>query len=212
MLEKAYRVNKKDKTSIVANLIKEGNWNQVLIFMRTKHGANKLTKKLLQSGISAAAIHGNKSQGARTKALSNFKSNAIRVLVATDIAARGLDIPLLPHVVNYELPNVPEDYVHRIGRTGRAGASGEAISLVCSEETEYLKEIEKLLRTKLVEEIIEGFEPTDNTPPKRASSQSKSTFKKSSSKKSNGGRHFQRESKTENSDNRNHRGSRNRRR
>ena len=116
--QKAYRVNKKDKTSIVTNLIKEGNWNQVLIFMRTKHGANKLTKKLLQSGVSAAAIHGNKSQGARTKALSNFKTNDIRVLVATDIAARGLDIPLLPHVVNFELPNIPEDYVHRIGRTG----------------------------------------------------------------------------------------------
>ena len=210
--QKVYRVNKKEKTTIITNLIKKGNWNQVLVFMRTKHGANKLTKKLLQSGISAAAIHGNKSQGARTKALSNFKSNDIRILVATDIAARGLDIPLLPHVVNYELPNVPEDYVHRIGRTGRAGASGEAISLVCSEETEYLKEIEKLLGTKLADEIIEGFEPTDNAPPKRAASQSKGAFKKSSSKKPHRKKHFKRGSKSINSDNRNHRGSKNRRR
>jgi ATP-dependent RNA helicase RhlE len=210
--QKVYRVNKKQKTIIITNLIKEGNWNQVLVFMRTKHGANKLTKKLLQSGVSAAAIHGNKSQGARTKALENFKSNAVRVLVATDIAARGLDIPLLPHVVNYELPNVPEDYVHRIGRTGRAGASGQAISLVCSEETEYLKEIEKLLGTRLADEIIEGFEPTDNTPPKRAASQSKGAFKRSSSKKSHRKKNSQRSSNPENSDNRNYKRSRNRRR
>ena len=210
--QKVYRVNKKQKTIIITNLIKEGNWNQVLVFMRTKHGANKLTKKLLQSGVSAAAIHGNKSQGARTKALENFKSNAVRVLVATDIAARGLDIPLLPHVVNYELPNVPEDYVHRIGRTGRAGASGQAISLVCSEETEYLKEIEKLLGTRLADEIIEGFEPTDNTPPKRAASQSKGAFKRSSSKKSHRKKNSQRSSNPENSDHRNYKRSRNRRR
>ena len=209
--QKVYRVNKKQKTIIITNLIKEGNWNQVLVFMRTKHGANKLTKKLLQSGVSAAAIHGNKSQGARTKALENFKSNAVRVLVATDIAARGLDIPLLPHVVNYELPNVPEDYVHRIGRTGRAGASGQAISLVCSEETEYLKEIEKLLGTRLADEIIEGFEPTDNTPPKRAASQSKGAFKRSSSKKSHRKKNSQRSSNPENSDHRNYKRSRNRR-
>tara|TARA_R110000787_G_scaffold45993_6_gene111929 strand:+ start:1003 stop:2298 length:1296 start_codon:yes stop_codon:yes gene_type:complete len=179
--QKAYQVDKNKKTEVVTNLIKNGNWNQVLIFMRTKHGANKLTKKLLQSGISAAAIHGNKSQGARTKALSNFKTNDIRVLVATDIAARGLDIPLLPHVINFELPNIPEDYVHRIGRTGRAGASGEAISLVCSEETEYQREIEKILGKKLVTEIIEGYEPTDNAPPKRAASQTKGSFNKSAS-------------------------------
>jgi ATP-dependent RNA helicase RhlE len=210
--QKVYRVNKKQKTIIITNLIKEGNWNQVLVFMRTKHGANKLTKKLLQSGVSAAAIHGNKSQGARTKALENFKSNAVRVLVATDIAARGLDIPLLPHVVNYELPNVPEDYVHRIGRTGRAGASGQAISLVCSEEAEYLKEIEKLLGTRLADEIIEGFEPTDNTPPKRAASQSKGAFKRSSSKKSHRKKNSQRSSNPENSDHRNYKRSRNRRR
>ena len=161
--QKAYQVDKNKKTEVVTNLIKNGNWNQVLIFMRTKHGANKLTKKLLQSGISAAAIHGNKSQGARTKALSN------------------LDIPLLPHVINFELPNIPEDYVHRIGRTGRAGASGEAISLVCSEETEYQREIEKLLGKKLSTEIIEGYEPTDNAPPKRAATQTKGSFNKNTS-------------------------------
>ena len=154
------------------------NWTQVLIFTRTKHGANRLTEKLIKSGISAAAIHGNKSQGARTKALRNFKDNSIKILVATDIAARGLDIPLLPHVINYELPNVPEDYVHRIGRTGRAGAAGEAISLVCSEETEYQNEIEKLLKEKLKSTIVEGFEPTDTAPPKRAASQSKGSFGK----------------------------------
>ncbi|MCL4129616.1 UNVERIFIED_CONTAM: hypothetical protein GTU68_007151 [Idotea baltica] len=131
-----------------------------------------------QKAISAAAIHGNKSQGARTKALKSFKENSIKILVATDIAARGLDIPLLPHVINYELPNVPEDYVHRIGRTGRAGAAGEAISLVCSEETEYQKEIEKLLNEKLKSTVVEGFEPTDTTAPKRAATQSKGSFGK----------------------------------
>ena len=173
-----YKVDKKRKTDFTIKLIKDNNWNQVLIFTRTKHGANKLTQKLIQSKISAAAIHGNKSQGARTKALKNFKENTIKILVATDIAARGLDIPLLPHVINYELPNVPEDYVHRIGRTGRAGAAGEAISLVCSEETEYQNEIEKLLKEKLNSTVVEGFEPTDTAPPKRASTQSKGSFGK----------------------------------
>jgi ATP-dependent RNA helicase RhlE len=137
-----------------------------------------LTESLLKAKITAAAIHGNKSQGARTKALKNFKENSIKILVATDIAARGLDIPLLPHVINYELPNVPEDYVHRIGRTGRAGAEGEAISLVCSEETEFQNEIEKLLKEKLNSEIVEGFEPTDTAEAKRASTQSKGSFAK----------------------------------
>lgn len=176
--QKAYKVDKSKKTTVVTNLIKEGNWNQVLIFTRTKHGANKLTKKLIQEGISAAAIHGNKSQGARTRALADFKSNTIRVMVATDIAARGLDIPLLPHVINFELPNVPEDYVHRIGRTGRAGASGEAISLVCSEETEYLRAIEKILKKRIKTEIIAGFEPTDNEAPKRPSTEKKKSAKR----------------------------------
>ena len=176
--QKVYRVDKGKKTELVINLIKDGNWSQVLMFTRTKHGANKLTEKLIKSGVTAAAIHGNKSQGARTKALANFKNNSIRVLVATDIAARGLDIPLLPHVINFELPNVPEDYVHRIGRTGRAGASGEAISLVCSEETEYQKEIEKILKQKLKTEVLEGYEPTDTAGPKRAATQSKGSFGK----------------------------------
>lgn len=173
-----FKIDKNKKTDFTIKLIKDNNWTQVLIFTRTKHGANKLTEKLLKAKISAAAIHGNKSQGARTKALKNFKENSIKILVATDIAARGLDIPLLPHVINYELPNVPEDYVHRIGRTGRAGAAGEAISLVCSEETEFQNEIEKLLNEKLKTTIVEGFEPTDTAPPKRAATQSKSSFGK----------------------------------
>ena len=168
--QRVYRVDKGQKTALVTKLIADGNWKQVLIFTRTKHGANKLTKKLLANKISAAAIHGNKSQGARTKALAQFKSNEIRVLVATDIAARGLDIPLLPHVINYELPNVPEDYMHRIGRTGRAGANGEALSLVCIEEMEYVREIEKLLQQKLSTEIIEGFEPQNNNEPGKPNS------------------------------------------
>ena len=162
--QKVYRVAKAKKTSLIINLIIEGNWKQVLVFTRTKHGANKLCKKMVAAGISAAAIHGNKSQGARTKALAGFKNNSIRVLVATDIAARGLDIPLLPHVVNFELPNISEDYIHRIGRTGRAGASGEAISLVCGEELEYLRDIEKLVGLKISSEVLEGFEPDPNEP------------------------------------------------
>ena len=175
---KVYKIDKNKKTDFMIQLIKDNDWTQVLVFTRTKHGANKLTEKLIKSNISAAAIHGNKSQGARTKALKNFKENSIKVLVATDIAARGLDIPLLPHVINFELPNVPEDYVHRIGRTGRAGAAGEAISLVCSEETEYQNEIEKLLNEKLDSEIVKGFEPTDTAAPKRAATQSKGSFGK----------------------------------
>ena len=162
--QKVYRVAKGLKTGLIIKLILEGGWQQVLVFTRTKHGANNLCKKMVSAGISAAAIHGNKSQGARTKALTGFKSGEVQVMVATDIAARGLDIPLLPHVVNYELPNISEDYVHRIGRTGRAGASGEAISLVCGEEREYLKSIEKLVGLQLPVEIIEGFEPDPNAP------------------------------------------------
>ncbi len=168
--QKVYRVDKGQKTTLLTKLITEGNWKQVLIFTRTKHGANKLTKKLLASNISSAAIHGNKSQGARTKALAGFKNNDIRVLVATDIAARGLDIPLLPHVINFELPNIPEDYVHRIGRTGRAGAEGEALSLVCIEEMEYVRQIEKLLKQKLETEVLEGFEPKNNDEPGKPNS------------------------------------------
>ncbi len=179
-----FKIDKKRKTEFTIQLIHEHDWQQVLIFTRTKHGANRLTEKLVKANISAAAIHGNKSQGARTKALQNFKDGSIKILVATDIAARGLDIQLLPHVINYELPNVPEDYVHRIGRTGRAGAAGEAISLVCSEETEYQKEIEKLLQQKLITKVVKGFEPIDQAPPKRAASQSKNAFQKKKKKSS----------------------------
>lgn len=156
-----YRVDKSKKTELVTKLIDDGNWDQVLVFTRTKHGANRLSQKLDKAGITSAAIHGNKTQNARTKALDGFKKGKIRVLVATDIAARGLDIPLLPYVINYELPNVPEDYVHRIGRTGRAGASGNAISLVGVDETEYVLGIEKLLGERLPSSIVPGFEPTD---------------------------------------------------
>lgn len=165
--QKIYRVPKSRKTAMITKLISDGDWSQVLVFTRTKHGANRLTEKLQKSDISAAAIHGNKSQGARTKALKGFKENTIRVLVATDIAARGLDIPLLPHVVNFELPNIPEDYVHRIGRTGRAGASGEAISLVSNEELEYVQNIEKLLKQKLIIDELEGFDITATEQPQQ---------------------------------------------
>jgi len=153
------RVDKGQKTELAIKLIKEGDWQQVLIFTRTKHGANRLSEKLGKQGVTSAAIHGNKAQNARTAALDGFKKGTIRVLVATDIAARGLDIPLLPHVINFELPNISEDYVHRIGRTGRAGASGEALSLVDHEELDYLRGIEKLLNHKIPSEIIAGFEP-----------------------------------------------------
>ena len=151
-------VNRTDKAKVIVKLVKDGDWSQVLVFTRTKHKANRIADKLNKSGIESAAIHGDKSQGARTKALAGFKQGVIRVLVATDIAARGLDIPLLPHVVNFELPNIPEDYVHRIGRTGRAGASGEAISLVSHDEEEYIRAIEKLLGFKLPRTAIRGFE------------------------------------------------------
>ncbi|MCM4155817.1 DEAD/DEAH box helicase [Gramella sp. AN32] len=160
--QKFYKTDKSRKTDLTVKLISEGNWEQVLVFTRTKHGANRLSQKLEKNGITSAAIHGNKSQGARTKALAGFKKGNVRVLCATDIAARGLDIPLLPHVINFELPNVPEDYVHRIGRTGRAGASGEAISLVSVDENDYVKAIEKLLGETLTKEVIVGFEPTES--------------------------------------------------
>ena len=170
IFQQIYRVAKVKKTKLLIKLINDGQWQQVLVFTRTKHGANKLCKKLESARISAMAIHGNKSQGARTRALAGFKNHDVRVLVATDIAARGLDIPLLPHVVNYELPNIPEDYVHRIGRTGRAGANGVALSLVCAEETSYLASIEKLTKQRFKKEIIKDFEPDPNAstlPPKK---------------------------------------------
>jgi ATP-dependent RNA helicase RhlE len=147
------------KRELLSHLISTNNWQQVLVFMRTKHGSNRLAEQLETDGISATAIHGNKSQGARTKALADFKKGVVRVLVATDIAARGLDIDQLPHVVNFELPNVPEDYVHRIGRTGRAGNEGEALSLVCVDERDYLRDIEKVLHREIPKVVIPGFEP-----------------------------------------------------
>jgi ATP-dependent RNA helicase RhlE len=162
IIQKVYPVAKEKKTELIIKLISEGNWKQILVFTRTKQGANKLTESMISAGIKAAAIHGNKGQGARTKALAGFKDGSLTALVATDIAARGLDIPLLPHVVNFELPNIPEDYVHRIGRTGRAGASGEAISLFSPDETVFLRDIEKLVGLKLPVENIKGFEPDPN--------------------------------------------------
>ncbi len=152
-------VDKGRKRELLSQLIGQGNWRQVLVFTRTKHLANRLSTQLGQDGLTAAAIHGNKSQGARTRALADFKQGKIRVLVATDIAARGLDIELLPHVVNFELPNVPEDYVHRIGRTGRAGQEGQAVSLVCVDELKLLKDIEGLLEKDIDKKIIDGFTP-----------------------------------------------------
>jgi ATP-dependent RNA helicase RhlE len=147
--QRVYPVPQTHKRALLAHLVSSGDWRQVLVFTRTKHGANRLAEQLCKDGIEATAIHGNKSQGARTKALAGFKSGDVRVLVATDLASRGLDIVELPHVVNYELPHVPEDYVHRIGRTGRAGVSGEAISLVAPDEAPLLADIEKLLKRKL---------------------------------------------------------------
>jgi len=157
-----HMVDKSRKRALLSHLISSKDWQQVLVFTRTKHGANRLAGQLAKDGITTAAIHGNKSQGARTKALADFKKGAVCVLVATDIAARGLDIDQLPQVVNFELPNVSEDYVHRIGRTGRAGREGEAVSLVSSDEQKLLKDIEKLLKRKLPQVTIEGFKPDPN--------------------------------------------------
>lgn len=157
-----HHVDKERKKELLINLLNKNSWKQVLVFTRTKHGANKLSEALIKDKITSAAIHGNKSQGARTKALDDFKAGTVRVLVATDIAARGIDIDQLPHVINFELPNVPEDYVHRIGRTGRAGNSGDAISLVCIDEHDYLLAIEKLIKQKINKIAIEGFKVNPN--------------------------------------------------
>lgn len=157
-------VDKSRKSALLASLINQPDWSQVLVFCRTKHGANKLTKQLDGIGVQAAAIHGNKSQGARTKALADFKAGKIQALIATDIAARGLDIDRLPHVVNFDLPNIAEDYVHRIGRTGRAGATGEAISLVCAEEISELHGIEKLIGTPIPRIDLPEFAPAEPLP------------------------------------------------
>ena len=165
--QKVYPVDREKKRALLTHLIREHNWFQVLVFTRTKHGANRLAEQLDKDGIPAMAIHGNKSQAARTRALSEFKSGKLQVLCATDIAARGIDISELPHVVNYELPNVPEDYVHRIGRTGRAGSEGEASSLVCIDEHKLLRDIERLIKRELPKEIVPGFEvdPTIKAEP-----------------------------------------------
>ena len=157
--QKVYRVAAGHKRALVAHLVTQGAWEQVLIFTRTKHGANRLAEYLVKNGLPAAAIHGNKSQSARTKALADFKANSLRILVATDIAARGLDIDQLPHVINFELPNVSEDYVHRIGRTGRAGRSGEAVSLVSPDEEKLLRAIERMTKQRIDEGSLDGFEP-----------------------------------------------------
>ena len=162
--QSVYTVDKKQKAAVLTRLIHDNSWGQALVFTKTKHGANKLTKHLESEGIVAAAIHGNKSQGARTKALAGFKAGEIRILVATDIAARGLDIEQLPQVVNFDLPNVAEDYVHRIGRTGRAGATGTAISLVSADEVDLLSDIERLTQKLLPREVMDGFEPVHDVP------------------------------------------------
>jgi ATP-dependent RNA helicase RhlE len=157
--QKIYQVDRDRKRQLLAHLIRQHKWFQVLVFTRTKHGADRLVKQLAEDRIQALAIHGNKSQPARTQALAKFKSGTLQVMVATDIAARGLDISELPHVVNFDLPNVPEDYVHRIGRTGRAGAEGEAVSLVCIDEYHLLADIEKVIQQDLPKEVVAGFEP-----------------------------------------------------
>jgi ATP-dependent RNA helicase RhlE len=158
-------VDKRRKRELLSHMIGSGYWKQVLVFTRTKHGANRLARQLEMDGLSTAAIHGNKSQAARTRSLAEFKNGDIRVLVATDIAARGLDIDQLPHVVNYELPNVPEDYVHRIGRTGRAGNEGTAVSLVSPEETKMLKDIERTIRREIPQQVMEGYEVSAQARP-----------------------------------------------
>ncbi|MCK6426901.1 MAG: DEAD/DEAH box helicase [Burkholderiaceae bacterium] len=163
--QKVIPVGRERKKELLAHLIQSQDWHQVLVFTRMKHGANRLTEYLNKVGITAMAIHGNKSQGARTKALAEFKSGELAVLVATDIAARGIDIDQLPHVINFELPNVPEDYVHRIGRTGRAGAQGEALSLVCVDEEGFLADIEKLIKRSIPREVVPGYAPDPGEKP-----------------------------------------------
>ncbi|MGB7302918.1 MAG: DEAD/DEAH box helicase [Burkholderiaceae bacterium] len=155
--QKLVYVAKSQKREFLSWMIGHNDWQQVLVFTRTKHGANRLCAQLTEDGLPSAALHGNKSQGARTKALANFKNGKVRVLVATDIAARGLDISQLPHVINYELPNVPEDYVHRIGRTGRAGVNGEALALICAEERPLLRDIQKVIGRQIPELVVEDF-------------------------------------------------------
>lgn len=182
----AHPVDKRGKRALLSYLIGDGNWQQVLVFTRTKHGANRLARQLTEDGIESVAIHGGKSQGARTRALKDFKAKTVRVLVATDIAARGLDIDKLPHVVNYDLPMVPEDYVHRIGRTARAGQQGHAVSLVCVDETGLFRDIERLLGEPIPHEIVVGFEPDPNAKaePAKKSGQQRTQSRRSSQSRS----------------------------
>ena len=186
-------VDRERKKELLSHLIRTNDWKQVLVFTRTKHGANRLCGQLEKDGISSAAIHGNKSQTARTKALANFKEGSVRILVATDIAARGIDIDQLPHVVNFELPNISEDYVHRIGRTGRAGNEGEAVSLVCVDEHDYLRNIEKLIKRNIPKTAIKGFipDPSIKAEPiqQKSRSRSKSRPRSDRNKTSHRGNH-----------------------
>jgi len=184
-----YRVSKDAKRDLLIHLIDAGQWHQVLVFTRTKHGANRLAEQLNRAGIDASAIHGNKSQGARTQALARFKDGSVRVLVATDIAARGLDIDRLPHVVNYEMPNVPEDYVHRIGRTGRAGEEGAAVSLVDGDEVRLLEEIRRLLKKNIPVLPVPEFEPKALAPKLERKPQGRSTPKARQKPSAGGARH-----------------------
>ena len=185
-------VDKVRKTDLLSHLIKQGDWHQVLVFSRTKHGSDKLVRRLAKNDIDAAAIHGNKTQPQRMKALTKFKQNKIQVLIATDIASRGIDINQLSHVVNFDLPDIAEDYVHRIGRTGRAGATGHAISLVCADEIKQLMEIEKLIQFKIDREEVEGFEPQHVVPDsiKIKSSNNKKRSKKTDNNKTNNKKSF----------------------
>ncbi len=173
--QKIYPVDKSRKADLLSHLIRTESWFQALVFTRTKHGANNLVKRLSKDNINAVAIHGNKSQSQRTKALEAFKQGKVHILVATDIAARGIDIDQLPQVVNFDLPNVPEDYVHRIGRTGRAGATGQAISLVSADEIKQLQDIERVIKFKLVREEIEDFEPSHALPMSKPAQSAKTT-------------------------------------
>ena len=164
--QRVIETNREQKKDLLLHLFETRGWHQVLIFARTKHGADALSRNLDKAGITSAALHGNKSQGARTRALSDFKEGKIVALVATDIAARGIDIDSLPYVINYEIPNIAEDYVHRIGRTGRAGMEGEAISLVSHDERGFMRDIEKLIKRTLEREVIAGFEPSAHAAPR----------------------------------------------